>query len=120
MAGIGADDIGKCAYGIFKKGTQLVGKKIGIAGDQLTGGEMAAALSKAIGQDVKYNEITPEVYRSFGFPGADDLGNMFQFYHDFDEVCNTTRDVGYSRELNPALKSFDMWLAQNGRRIPLE
>jgi len=120
MAGIGADDIGKCAYGIFKKGTQLVGKKIGIAGDQLTGDEMATALAKSIGQDVKYNEITPEVYRSFGFPGADDLGNMFQFYHDFDEVCNTTRNVSYSRELNPALKSFDMWLAQNGNRIPLE
>ncbi len=120
MAGIGADDIGKCAYGIFKKGTQLVGKRIGIAGDQLTGDEMAASLSKAIGQEVKYNEITPDVYRSFGFPGADDLGNMFQFYHDFDEVCNTTRDVGYSRELNPELKSFDSWLAHNGSRIPLE
>jgi len=120
MAGIGADDIGKCAYGIFKKGLSLVGKKVGIAGDQLTGDEMAAALTKAIGQEVKYNEITPEVYRSFGFPGADDLGNMFQFYRDFDEVCNTTRNVGYSRELNPELKSFETWLAQNGDRIPLE
>lgn len=120
MAGIGADDIGKCAYGIFKKGPELAGKKIGIAGDQLTGKEMASALTKALGQEVSYNEITPEVYRSFGFPGADDLGNMFQFYRDFDEVCNTTRNLKVSRELNPELKSFDMWLAQNASSIPLD
>lgn len=81
---------------------------------------MARDLSKALGQEVKYNEITPEMYRSFGFPGADDLGNMFQFYRDFDQVCNSTRDVTFSRELNPELKSFEMWLAQNADRIALE
>ncbi|MBP6827380.1 MAG: NmrA/HSCARG family protein [Saprospiraceae bacterium] len=120
MAGIAAEDIGRCAYGIFKKGESLIGKRIGIAGDQLSGGEMADALSKALGQAVSYNEISPEVYRSFGFPGADDLGNMFQFYRDFDEVCNSTRNVQYSKELNPALQSFEMWLAENVQRIPME
>ncbi|MGB4847607.1 MAG: NmrA/HSCARG family protein [Saprospiraceae bacterium] len=120
MAGIGSDDIGKCAYGIFKKGPQMIGKTIGIAGEQLSLHDMADALSKALGQKVKYNEVTPEMYRSFGFPGADDLGNMFQFYRDFDQVCNSTRDVNFSRELNPELKSFEMWLAQNADRIPLE
>ncbi|HEY5405958.1 MAG TPA: NmrA/HSCARG family protein [Ginsengibacter sp.] len=120
MAGIAAGDIGKCAYGIFKKGIGLVGKRIGIAGDQLTCTEMAQALSDALGEPVSYNEITPEQYRGFGFPGADDLGNMFQFYRDFDEVCNSIRDVNYSRELNPELQSFKMWLAENAKRIPLD
>ena len=120
MAGIGADDIGKCAYGIFKKGTDLVGKYVGIAGEQLTCADMAKALTKALGQEVAYNEITPAQYRAFGFPGADDLGNMFQIYRDFDEVCNKIRDVSFSREMNPALKSFDMWLAANSSRIPLD
>lgn len=120
MAGIGSDDIGKCAYGIFKKGPEMIGKTIGIAGEQLTLKDMAHALSKALGQEVKYNEVSPEMYRSFGFPGADDLGNMFQFYRDFDQVCNSTRDVNFSRELNPELKSFEMWLAQNADRIPLD
>ncbi len=104
MAGIASGDIGKCAYGIFKKGEELIGKKVGIAGDQLTCEEMAKALSKALGEEVIYNEITPEQYRGFGFPGADDLGNMFQFYRDFDEVCNSTRDVNFSKELNPQLQ----------------
>jgi hypothetical protein len=120
MAGIAADDIGKCAYGIFKKGEETIGKRIGVAGDQLTCDEMAKALTKYLEEEVTYNEVTPEQYRGFGFPGADDLGNMFQFYQDFDEVCNSMRDVNYSRELNPELQSFEMWLEENGKRIPLE
>jgi len=120
MAGVAAGDIGKCAYGIFKKGTALIGKRVGIAGDQLTCAEMATALSKALGEEVVYNEVTPEQYRGFGFPGADDIGNMFQFYRDFDEVCNSVRDVTFSKELNPELQSFEMWLAENAKRIPLE
>jgi uncharacterized protein YbjT (DUF2867 family) len=120
MAGIASGDIGKCAYGIFKKGAPLFGKRVGVAGDQLTCTEMAEAISKALGKEVSYHEITPEQYRGFGFPGADDLGNMFQFYRDFDEVCNSTRDVKLSRELNPELQSFDMWLAENAKRIPFE
>ena len=120
MAGIGADDIGKAAYGIFNKGTSLAGKRIGVAGDQLTGDEMAEKLSKALGKEVYYNEITPETYRGFGFPGADDLGNMFQIYRDFANECNSIRDVKYSKELNPELKSFEMWLSENAKKIPMD
>lgn len=120
MAGIAAEDIGKCAYGIFKKGPGLVGKKIGIAGDQLSCAEMAAALSKALGEDVTYNEVSPEQYRAFGFPGADDLGNMFQFYRDCDEVCNSMRNVSYSKELNADLQSFETWLAGNAKKLPID
>ncbi|MDX5419565.1 MAG: NmrA/HSCARG family protein [Hymenobacteraceae bacterium] len=120
MAGIASEDIGKCAYGIFKRGEEMVGKTVGVAGGQLTGQEMAEALSEALDQEVRYNSVSPEEFRNFGFPGADDLGNMFQFYRDFDEVCNSVRDVSFSRELNPELKSFDEWLAENASRIPLE
>lgn len=120
LSGIAAEDIGKCAYGIFKKGPALAGKRIGIAGDEPTCAEMAASLSKALGQEVRYNEVSPDVYRSFGFPGADDLGNMFQFYRDFEDVCVGTRNVAYSRELNPELQSFDQWLEKNAGKIPLD
>ncbi len=120
MAGIASEDIGKCAYGIFKRGEELIGKTIGVAGEQLTGQEMAAALSKALAQEVIYNNVTPETYRGFGFPGADELGNMFQFYRDFDYVCNGVRNVAFSKELNPELKSFEKWLSENAQRIPLD
>jgi uncharacterized protein YbjT (DUF2867 family) len=119
MAGIAAEDIGKCAYGIFKKGKEAIGKTIGIAGEQLTGTEMAAAMSKAIGEEVTYAPVPAAVYRSFGFPGADDLGNMFQFYDEFADELNKIRDVKISKELNPSLQNFDQWLQQNAKRIPV-
>jgi len=117
--GIAVEDIGRCAYGVFKRGTELAGKYVGIAGEQLTGEEMAAALSDALGQTVRYNMVTPEQFRGFGFPGAEDLGNMFQFNIEFaDEFCRT-RDLAASRALNPALQTFRQWLAANKARIPL-
>ena len=119
LPGIAAEDIGKCGYGIFKRGREFIGETVGIAGDHLTGAQMAAALAKALGQEVRYNEVSPEAYRGFGFPGAEDLGNMFQFKRDFEDVFCGARSVQVSRDLNPALQSFDDWLARNKDRIPL-
>jgi uncharacterized protein YbjT (DUF2867 family) len=120
LPGIAAEDIGKCAYGIFKRGGEFIRKTVGISGEQLTGTEMAAAKSKALGQEVRYNAVTPEQYRSFGFPGADDLGNMFQFKRDFNDYFCGARSPEFSRSLNPELQTFDAWLAKNKKRIPLE
>jgi len=120
MTGIAADDIGKCAYGIFRRRAEFLGKRVGLASDQLTGAQMAAAMGKALGKQVRYNAVPPEVYRGLGFPGAEDLGNMFQFYADFEPVLLASRDVALSKSLNPSLQSFDQWLASNASRIPLE
>jgi uncharacterized protein YbjT (DUF2867 family) len=119
MAGIAAEDIGKCAYGIFKKGTEMVGRRIGIAGEQLTGNEMAEALTNALGEKVVYNNIPADVYRGLGFPGADELGNMFQFYDEFEKELNKTRDVPFSKQLNPDLLSFKQWLNKYADKIPI-
>jgi uncharacterized protein YbjT (DUF2867 family) len=119
MAGIASEDIGKCAYGIFKKGPEMLGRKIGIAGEQLTGNQMADAMSKALGERVVYNNVPADVYRGFGFPGADELGNMFQFYDEFEKELNKTRDVGFSKELNPELLNFEQWLGKYGKLIPV-
>jgi uncharacterized protein YbjT (DUF2867 family) len=119
LPGMAAEDIGKCAYGIFKKGREFIGKTVGVAGEHLTGAQMAAALTKALGQEVRYNDVPPDVYRGFGFPGADDLGNMFQFKRDFEQVFCGARKLETARSLNPSLQTFDQWLARNAKRIPL-
>jgi uncharacterized protein YbjT (DUF2867 family) len=120
LPGMAAEDIGKCAYGIFKAGKKYVGKTVGITGEFLTGEEMADRMGKALGQKVVYNEVTPDQYRSFGFPGADDLGNMFQFKRDFNKEFLAARDPKLSRELNPELQDFQTWLSRNAKSIPLE
>ncbi|MCZ6603435.1 MAG: NmrA/HSCARG family protein [Planctomycetota bacterium] len=120
LPGIAAEDIGKCAYGIFLKGDELVKKTIGVSGEQLTGAQMADALTKALGREVQYNAIPPDVYRGLGFPGAADLGNMFQYKRDFQEEFCGPRDPEMARSLNPSLQNFEEWLSKNKERIPLE
>ncbi|MBN3519116.1 NmrA/HSCARG family protein [Algoriphagus lutimaris] len=120
LCGMAAEDIGKCAYSIFKNGNGAVGEIIGIVGEKLSGDEMAAKLSKALDINVIYNNVSPDMYRSFGFPGADDLGNMFQFKRDFNEDFNAVRSEEVSKELNPELQNFDEWLSVNASSIPVE
>jgi len=120
LPGIAAEDIGKCAYGIFKRGREFIGKKVGIAGEHLSGAQLAAAMTRALGREVRYNDVPPEVYRGFGFPGADDLGNMFQFKRDFQDVFRGPRSPDFARSLNPELQTLDQWLARNKDRIPLQ
>jgi uncharacterized protein YbjT (DUF2867 family) len=119
LAGIASEDIGKVAYAIFEEGDEMIGKRVGVAGGHLTGAQMAKSFTKALGQEVRYNAITPAEFRALGFPGADDLGNMFQFYADFaQDVCDA-RSISETKSLNPDLQTFDRWLTQNKSRIPL-
>ena len=120
MPGIAAADIGACAFGIFTRGDELIGKSIGVAGEHLTGAQMAEQLTIALGDPVRHIALTPSQYGALGFAGADDLANMFQFNAEFADMFCAARRVECSRELNPRLQSFAQWLAQNAKRIPME
>jgi hypothetical protein len=74
-------------------------------------------MSRSIGEDVRYEDVSADEYRRLDFPGADDLGNMFQFKRDFQDVFCRARSVAQSRQLNPQLQTFEQWLDVNGRRI---
>ena len=120
LSGIAAEDIGKCTLGVFKRRDEFIGKRIGLAGDALTGDQMAAAMSKALGKQIRFNPVPFDVFRGLGFPGAEDLGNMFQFYAEFEPVLLASRDIRLSRSLDPELQSFEQWLKRNASGIPLE
>jgi len=119
LPGISAEDIGRSAYGVFEAGEALIGETIGVAGEHLSGADMAAALMDALGEEVRYVPVPPDVYRSFGFPGAEDLGNMFQYKVDFEEEFRAQRPVDASRALNPRLQDFRSWLEHAAEKIPL-
>jgi uncharacterized protein YbjT (DUF2867 family) len=119
LPGIAVEDIGKCALGVFRAGSTYTGKTVGIAGEHLTGEQMAQALTHALEQPVVYSYVPPEVYRTLGFPGADDLANMFQYKRDFERELCGARDLGLSRSLNPQLQTFARWLQVNKSRIPI-
>jgi uncharacterized protein YbjT (DUF2867 family) len=118
MAGIAAEDIGKCAYGVFKAGQQYVGKTVGILGEALTVEEMGQKLSKGLGlPSIYYHAAGADEYRGYGFPGADEMGNMFQVYRDFEPQVLAARSADTARSLNPALQNFDAFVAKNKSKI---
>jgi uncharacterized protein YbjT (DUF2867 family) len=119
LPGIAAEDIGKAALGVFKRGPELIGQTISISGENLTGAEMAAKLSAALGEEVRYVDVDPDVFRGFGFPGADEVGNMFQFKRDFAAEYAGARKRSVGESLNPDLQDFDAWLAGSAARIPI-
>jgi uncharacterized protein YbjT (DUF2867 family) len=120
MPGIAAADIGGCALGLFKQERAAIGRSLGIAGEHLSGAEMAATFTRVLGRNVRYLAVSPEQYRAFGFPGADDLGNMFQFKRDFESQFRALRDVEASRRLWPKLQTFEQWLRSHRDALPIE
>lgn len=119
LPGIAAEDIGKCALAIFAAGSTYHGQTVGISGEQLTGAQLAEQMGKALGKPIVYQSVPPEVFRSFGFPGADDMGNMFQVKRDFEAQYCANRRPEFARQLNPELQSFGDWLQRHKDQIPL-
>ena len=119
LPGIGAGDIGGCALGIFAKGASTIGQRIGVVGESLSGADLAAKMAKALGRAVNFFDVPFDMYRGFGFPGAEDLGNMFQFQQILGDEFQSYRDPVISRALNPALQDFDAWLAANASKMTI-
>lgn len=120
LPGIAAEDIGRCAHGIFRRGpAATVGRRFGISGEILSGDEMAARMGRVLGRKVIFQDVPFDAYRALGFPGADDVGNMFQYHAILGDEFLKARDPGVARELNPVLQDFETWLAANARKIPI-
>jgi len=113
LPGIASEDIGRTAYAILQRGTELVGETISISGENLTGDEYAARFSKELGEEVVYRATSLDDVRASGVPGADDIANMFFYYAEHEEYFAGARDPEFVRTLNPRLKDFSTWLAAN-------
>ncbi len=120
LPGIAAADIGPVAFGIFARGDEMIGKSIGIAGEHLTGAQMAEQLTLALGEPVKHIALSPAQYAALGFPGADDLANMFQFKRDFEHFYRGSRSVDCTRQLYPGAQTFAQWLASHAAQMPVQ
>ncbi|QEV04917.1 NmrA/HSCARG family protein [Streptomyces prasinus] len=118
LALIAAEDIGKTALGIFRRGGEFVGKTVSIAGEHLTGQELAAKMTSVLGEKVVYRPVTHDEMRASGQPAALEIANNFQFYSDASEYFTGVRDLALVRQLNPDLRSLDSWLKEHKHDIP--
>ncbi|MBP2472433.1 uncharacterized protein YbjT (DUF2867 family) [Crossiella equi] len=107
---VAVEDIGRTAYGIFLKGSEFIGRTVGIAGEHLTGKELAEILAESAGEPVEYRPLTIEQFRGDGsFPISEAAANI-QFYQEADAYFVRTRDIALTRELNPRLVGLREWL----------
>ena len=117
LAGVDVDDIGRTAFAILAAGDAYIGETISLAGDHLTGAQYAKQLGEAIGEPVRFQSVPYDVFRQFDMPGAEEMGNMFQYYGDFEAEFTGARDLVRLRQLNPQLKDFATWARENAEAL---
>jgi uncharacterized protein YbjT (DUF2867 family) len=110
LSGIAAEDIGRTALGIFARGEEYIGRTVSIAGEHLTGEQLADAFAQAFGEPVDYRPLTHDQFRALPIPGAAEFGNMYQFYYEAEKDFVGARDLDFVRSLNPRLQTFRDWL----------
>jgi uncharacterized protein YbjT (DUF2867 family) len=111
LAGISVEDLGGIVASVFDSPEEFKGRVVGAVGDDLRPDEYAEVMTRVLGKTVEYNHIDREVFASFGFPGADDLANMFEFNRYY--IPNRENDREESKSLNPGIKTFEVWLLEN-------
>jgi uncharacterized protein YbjT (DUF2867 family) len=117
LPGLATEDVGGCVHGIFQRGPEWAGRTVGLATEHLSGQDIARTLKQVLGVEVVYHSMEPEVYRTFNFPGAAELANMFQFMRDFAPEYCAARDPALTLELNPHAQSLARWIERNKARF---
>lgn len=113
LAGIAAADIGRVALAIFTRGKEFIGATVSIAGEHLTGVQLAEAFADLYGEPVVYQPMSYDQFRAIGIPAAAEIGNMFQYYAEAADAFTGDRDLDVIRSLYPDLQTFRIWLAAN-------
>lgn len=111
LSGIASADIGRVAHAIFGRDKELIGTTVSIAGEHLTGEQLAQAFAELCGEAVDYRPLTFDQFRALPIPAAAEIGNMLQYYAEAAKDYVGARDLDYVRELYPGLTTFRQWLA---------
>ena len=115
LAGVAVEDTGGVVAAIFDRPNEFRGKTVGVVGDDLTGSKYAEIMARVLGQTVVYNYIPRDAYAAFGFPGAKELADMFEFNRLY--VPSRQADVAQSRSLYPGMQSFEAWMRANKEKF---
>ncbi|GGU23786.1 NmrA/HSCARG family protein [Lentzea flava] len=117
ISGIAGEDIGKAVVSVLKRPAETIGRTIGLGSEHLTGDEVAAAFSEVLGEKVEYAPLSHNDFRALGFPAAEELGNMFQYYTEFSEHVLSRRDVELTRSFVPSWLTLKEFLAAHRAEI---
>jgi uncharacterized protein YbjT (DUF2867 family) len=111
LAAMSVQDVGAIVAAIFEDPSQYIGQTLKLAGDEIPAAAYADAMSRRTGRTIRYAYIPRETFAAFGFPGAEDLADMFEFYRL--HIPSRAAEIEQCRTLAPELQNFETWLARN-------
>ncbi len=100
---IAVADIGAFVAAVIERGDTVFGRRFDIAGDELTGEEAVAILSKVTGREVHYEAVPPDVLRA----QSEDMAMMFEWF----DSTGYAADMKNLRRDFPEVKwhTFEEW-----------
>lgn len=111
LAAMSVQDVGPIVAAIFEQPEKYIGQVLRLAGDELPAAAYADAMTRRTGATVRYAYVPRETFAALGFPGAEDLADMFEFYRL--HIPSRARDIETCRAIAPQLQSFEEWASRN-------
>jgi uncharacterized protein YbjT (DUF2867 family) len=111
LAMVSAEDIGGIVRSVFNYPEIYIGRTVGAVGSDNTCAEYAQVMSKVLNREIQYKYIPRSVYAGLGFPGAEELANMFEVQRLY--IHERQIDLIESYGLNTDMQSFEKWLIRN-------
>ncbi|QSQ21891.1 NmrA/HSCARG family protein [Pyxidicoccus parkwayensis] len=105
---IAVDDIGRFVALAFGSPETYVGQSLELAGDALTGTQLAAAISRATNRSIPYVRLPGDVLRQ---------NSTLERIARFTDEDGGRADITALRERHPGLMTFDTWLDRTGRAL---
>ncbi len=102
---VAVDDIGRAAAALLTQ-SEDPGEAIEIAGDELTGSEMAQAFGRFAGLPARYEAVPASVLGD-----NEDMVAMFTWFAETDAY---QADFAGTKALVPGVLDLDAWLPQSG------
>jgi uncharacterized protein YbjT (DUF2867 family) len=117
LAAVSVEDVGGVVATIFERPGEFRNKTVGIVGDDLPCSKYAEVMSRVLGKRIMYRYIPRDVFAKLGFPGAEDLANMFEYNRLF--IPNRQAGLDESLTLYPAILRFEPWVQANKDKFDL-
>lgn len=105
---------GLAVTAIFKNPAEYIGKSVGLSGDRKTVSQYCEILNTHVAPaKVTPTQMTAEEFAKLPFPGADDLGVMFEFL----QTSHPSYSVDETKKLDPQTVDFEAFVKANKEKI---
>lgn len=115
LAMVSVEDVGPIVAKVFARPETYIGRTLTAVGADDTCDVYAETMTRVLDLPVQYNYVPRDLYASFGFPGAEELANMFEVQRLY--IPNRQTDLEESYRLNPSMQRFESWLQKNKSRL---